>query len=815
MPIQKYSHIKITKAPLVQDFTTSKSSRGSKNIPDRNREQHSNDLKNQLREALSNIDTEINQYNLSELRNGMYLEFKGELGEDLVTKSLENISAKIRLLNIKSHHDEPISATVFVPNEKKDFFINKINKYKIEDTDKGKPKNKDFVNSVSSITKALVESFWNDPLIPIPSEEPQWCEVWLRINSESEIEKFEHLLKEHHIESTPNHVRFPERAVKIMNVNRAQLEQLIIYSDNIAEYRLAKESASFWTEMPTREQSEWVAELLTRIRTNPTPNTSICILDTGVNNGHSLLAPILSTPDCQSVDSSWGTHDHDGHGTMMAGITAYGSLENCLSSSGTIALQHQLESVKILPPRGQNPYRLWGAMTSQGVSHAEIQAPNRKRVICMAVTSKDTRDRGRPSSWSATLDNLAYEDDAKRLFIVSAGNAEDFNNPLNYPTSLITDSIHDPAQAWNAVTVGAYTALDNIRDPSYAGYHPLANRNALSPFTTTSSTWDDVWPLKPEIVMEGGNLGFDSTIVTECPDLSMLTTNLNPISNQFSYFNMTSLATAQASWLAAQIQDKYPDLWPETVRALMIHSAKWTDELKSQFKDSSMTDKENIKRLLRICGYGVPSLERALHSASNSLTLIAEEEIQPFTKDKTKDMHFHELPWPKEALQGLPPEIEVEMRVTLSYFIEPAPGEIGWKDKYRYASHMLHFEINSPGETEDELIRRINKKARNAENGKPDTKSAASHWVIGQARDKGSIHSDIWQGTAAELADSNKIVIYPGIGWWRERKRLGKYNNKTRYSLVVSITTTAEDIDIYTPVLTQIEVPVSIEIEIN
>ena len=32
-------------------------------------------------------------------------------------------------------------------------------------------------------------------------------------------------------------------------------------------------------------------------------------------------------------------------------------------------------------------------------------------------------------------------------------------------------------------------------------------------------------------------------------------------------------ATAQAAHMAAQIYAEYPGIWPETVRALMIHSA--------------------------------------------------------------------------------------------------------------------------------------------------------------------------------------------------------------------------------------------------
>jgi hypothetical protein len=87
---------------------------------------------------------------------------------------------------------------------------------------------------------------------------------------------------------------------------------------------------------------------------------------------------------------------------------------------------------------------------------------------------------------------------------------------------------------------------------------------------------------------------------------------------------MTSAATAQAAWLAAQIQNTYPDMWLETVRGLIVHSAKWPEQLKAQFlADQSKT---SYSKLLRICGYGVPDLKRALYSASNSLTLIAQNE---------------------------------------------------------------------------------------------------------------------------------------------------------------------------------------------
>ncbi|WP_298209982.1 S8 family serine peptidase, partial [Ferrimicrobium sp.] len=42
------------------------------------------------------------------------------------------------------------------------------------------------------------------------------------------------------------------------------------------------------------------------------------------NRGHPLLEHSLRPQDALACDPSWGTHDHDGHGTAMAGIALYG-----------------------------------------------------------------------------------------------------------------------------------------------------------------------------------------------------------------------------------------------------------------------------------------------------------------------------------------------------------------------------------------------------------------------------------------------------------------------------------------------------------
>ncbi|MHC4504197.1 MAG: S8 family serine peptidase, partial [Planctomycetota bacterium] len=296
-------------------------------------------------------------------------------------------------------------------------------------------------------------------------------------------------------------------------------------------------------------------------------------------------------------------------------------------------------------------------------------------------------------------------------------------------------------------------------------------------------------------------------------DLSLISTYHDTAVRHFYGFDMTSAATAQAAWFAAQIMNAYPDIWPETVRALMVHSAEWTDELKRQFLKAET--KPAHASLLRVCGYGVPNLQRALQSASDYLTLIAQAEMQPYERRvggggyKSKDMHLYELPWPTEALLGMPSKTNVRMRVTLSYFIEPGPGEIGWRDRYRYASHVLRFGVRSPGETTEEFRKRINKAARDEDEDTPGTSSASDYWKIGsQTRRRGSLHSDIWEGSAADLARSGVVAVYPAVGWWRTRAHLGRWNKECRYSLIVSISSPEVGVDIYTPVANQVSITV-------
>ena len=291
--------------------------------------------------------------------------------------------------------------------------------------------------------------------------------------------------------------------------------------------------------------------------------------------------------------------------------------------------------------------------------------------------------------------------------------------------------------------------------------------------------------------------------------LSLLTTHHEPANRLFTTTNATSAATALAARMAAQIMATYPELWPETVRALIVHSAEWNITMRQAYLPPAPT-KQHYRLLVQRCGFGVPDLDRALWTVANSLTLIVQGTLQPFQKlpgnspTTTLDMHLHRLPWPHDILESLG-ETDVEMRVTLSYFIEPNPSQRG-NSRYRYQSHGLRFDVKRPTETANAFRARIN--AAVGREG-PNTGTSDPHWLLGaNNRHRGSLHSDIWRGAAAELASRAQVAVFPTIGWWRTRDRLGCANRTARYALAVSIRAPDTDVDLYTEVANQVAVSI-------
>ena len=109
-----------------------------------------------------------------------------------------------------------------------------------------------------------------------------------------------------------------------------------------------------------------------------------------------------------------------------------------------------------------------------------------------------------------------------------------------------------------------------------------------------------------------------------------------------------------------------------------------------------------------------------------------------------------------------------------------------------------------PLESETDFRARLNAAARDGEEWTGSNGQDAG-WVIGtQNRHRGSLHTDIWKGTAAELADRGAIGVSPARGWWKSRPKLERYDSVARYALLVSIRAPEVDVDLYSAVANKI-----------
>ena len=777
---------------------------------------------------------------------GLILNVTSEPDFPLNYESLEKLpttnSAGIALLNIRyeqTPQGKVTKAAIFVPHGELDILQKKINEYADPTKDSKdrqgnvtNPRHAPLLNNIHSISAAAVDALWTDPeSLPGP-EEVIWFEFWIRRDDRKDwksqlVEECEKL----EIEVPDQTLILPDHVIVIGQGTRTQLESSLDLLNCLSEIRKARPCSVGFSDLSGFEQEEWIDEALERIQWPTDDAPAVCLLDTGVNRGHPLIEPILAPADMATVfgdgDTSDETHPRWKHGTPMAGLAAFGDLRKLMLSSGTWEQLHRLESVKLIRRSTEHDPDNYGAVMLSAINEPESVAEGRPRVFCMAVTASGPNTFGNPSSWSTAVDVAAAggqdETDRPRVILVSVGNTENHDDTFVYPDTMLSNPVEDPAQAWNAVTVGAITNHINIgeTDEEALRCDPLAPDHHLSPYTRTSHAWCEGrkdWPIAPDIVMEGGNLGQHRDYEDDYPafpSLAPLTTassfGLRPI----QHFNATSAATALASKVAAGITQRYPDASPETVRGILVHSARWPrDLLEALALDPHDAGRSaRIQDLMRGYGFGMVNEERALDSLGNKTTFFTEETIQPYSGNagnaSMNECHLITLPWPVALFQAHP-EVTCTLRVTLSYFIYPNPGTRAWDNgkKYKYASHLLGFTPKHKGYSLEEFRSLLHADEANLVNSENDP-----GWALGdQLRRKcGSLIQDVWKGAAADLATMEAIAVFPRAkGWWATRKygedrqEHNCHEKSVPYSLIISLETDA-DLPIYNEIEAAIE----------
>lgn len=814
-------HIDLSRRLQAEPFTSAASNPIGAGTP-RSREEHGAKLRGELAASYRAFDAARRDDPRLDPPKGAFLEVELKRGSRVDAVERKNSGIVPGAARLEPNENRIVG--LYVPDESREAFEDILREYQEgELTPKGrKPRRKDFVDPIESIRAARLETFWTDDPSKLPQPGQQiWWEVWCVRALEDELEQLIARLGARAADREQR-LYFPEHVVLPVLTDRATIELMLFARLSIVELRSASDSPVFFLDDIDRDEQRDVCEELSERTEWPGMDVpAVCLLDTGVNRAHILIEPALAEADLVAVRAEWGVADSpQGHGTGMAGLALFGDLTPHLVGTDIPSLTHRLESVKILPPNGFEPTeeRFYGAITKQAVALPETKQPERRRVFCMAVTNEN-RTGERPTTWSAAIDQEAAgvtetgDRVPPRLFVVAAGNApeEIESHRIRNPDDL---SIEDPAQAWNAITVGGYTDRVNIQEPVFKGYSPYARAGDISPYTRTSTQWlQGKTPFKPDIVMEAGNrvISPAGRDVYDADSLALLSTGPNTDQNPLVSFWATSAATAQAARLAARLMAEFPHYWPETVRALMIHGAEWTPLMKAALQAAG--SKSAAYLLLRRYGHGVPTFERAAASARNHLALISQAEIQPYRRSGKgmNECHFYSLPWPREALESLG-EKDITLKITLSYFVEPNPGSSASFDPYRYQSFGLRFDLKRRSETPNDFAKRLNKQAWEHSNDRPSTNRDGDRWLFGaQSMSAGSLHSDQWTGPAVNLLSRNIICVKPVGGWWKDRAKADVRGQKARYSLVLSLRCEDSEIDLHTPVSAMIESGVDIE----
>lgn len=846
-PADRLPHLLIL--DRVDDAPLRRLGHGNPKVRPVERRAHGQAILDQAQEILSEVDERRALFSRDELQAlGTFITLEGaDALYPLKVDSLEHWSSHRRtpklpewlLMSVQPATDEtPERAVVWVADAYRPQFLQRFQDYLDDDklrtggnperwsTPQGNPANQELIANIATIRATVLRDLWQSDGEPQTSGRC-WWELWLE-RTDTALRLLRAFAEAYSLVMRDQTLVLGNRLVAWVDATWTELELLPFTSIPLAEVRRPSFIDTIEDLSPV-EQDEYVEDLASRIIPADADAPAVCHLDTGVARTHRLLEASLDPRDLHDVIGRSG-FDVQGHGTKMAGLALFGPLDGVLTGTAPVTLSHRLESVRVLPNPGEalTAPRDYGTVTVQAVALPEATV-RRQRVFCMPVSTEPDLP-GQPTLWSATVDALAVGTDvvrdgaqlrllslpdpeAARLVVVSAGNVQHY--VADHLAESDTSIIDDPGQAWNALTVGAYTELvQPPSHPDYWGWSAVAPAGELSPHSRTSLLYGTKWPLKPDICMEGGNVLTDGATMFE-PEHAAVSLRTTGHHNDLAltHANATSAASAQAARLAALAMRRYPGYWPETVRGLLTHAAEWTPAMRAAIDEHGAVGKKDQFRMLRRYGWGAPTEASVLSSSRQAVTLVTQDEFVPFEGDQYAMRHFrlHSLPWPADALAAIGAG-DVRLRVTLSYFVEPSPSRRGWRQRYSYASHGLRFDIQRPTETIAEFVRRVGRAASDDEAGVTRS-SGPERWLVGSGqRNVGSLHQDVWEGSGQELASCSSIAVYPVGGWWKRNSRKDRLDLPVRYSLLVSLATREEGVDLYTPIATELRVPVINEI---
>ncbi|MGH3766052.1 MAG: S8 family peptidase [Pseudonocardiaceae bacterium] len=354
----------------------------------------------------------------------------------------------------------------------------------------------------------------------------------------------------------------------------------------------------------------------------------LAVIDSGIVSAHPLLAPAVVGVEAIGPDLADGGDQH-GHGTLVASLALYGSLESALAQRSPVRPAGRLLSLRVLDANSEFPdERLW---EEQLLDAIVVAAQAGARVINLSLGDPRRPYRPpRPTPLAAAIDELAREFDL--VVVISAGNYSPANyHPgpaalTDYPLQLLDDTeagLLDPSTAGLALTVGALCPDDTH------GVQPARDRVEVRPFgrpgnpsPLTRRGPGAMRMVKPEMSAPGGSLALDElrgAIVWNDPTLCVVGAGGEQPERLLAHGTGTSFAAPLVSHAALRVLGRYPGLSANAVRALVLASVEPLDLV----VQGSGAAKDAAEQR-RLTGYGRVSAERAEVSDEHRAVLLAE-----------------------------------------------------------------------------------------------------------------------------------------------------------------------------------------------
>ena len=506
---------------------------------------------------------------------------------------------------------------------------------------------------------------------------------------------------------------------------------------------------------------------------------AVCIIDSGIVEGHPLLADTIASARSKAYPATLGSPvppagtDAARHGTGVAGVALYGDIARCVTSK-TFEPAASLVNARILDDnQGLDADRM------PFVREIVDDLAGTCRIFNLSFGLEPCGTALSP--YASDLDALARERDA--IFIVAAGNEHPklkYPDPTQLPTHpayLLDDerTVRQPAEALNVLTVGSISTA-NDPHPAHPAIRSAASKRAPSAFTRAGALRGVV---KPDLVEEGGDLGIDTQLnrwATPNPGLRIPTTGPEFAKGQvFTYTEGTSIAAPKVAHLVAHILGSMPDASANLVRALLVNSAAVPEGAQGYPAEQAM----------KLCGFGVPDLDRALHCTDRRATLYFAGEIA------VDAVLLFDIPVPLELSNS-----KGRKRITISIAYDPPVSAL---EQVRPAGINLTWKV-AKGNVDastimTELVAAAELELAGGSDGGAKEKKRKKVFEPGvlprRPQQRGTVQKNIFEWTNKVPGDTWRLALTA------KATRAVHANEKQRFAVAVTIEHTTDPIPVY------------------